>query len=93
MEPLRATHSAAAARGLAGGLVVTSGSFSAEAMKFAEGRHLHLIGGRRLSELLGTVRDVGDVHSQTTQPAPMSMLTPLDRRFPPVPPAEGDHAR
>lgn len=42
-----------AARGAAGGFVVSSGSFTRDAKEFAEGRNIELIDGRKLASLLG----------------------------------------
>jgi restriction system protein len=43
-----------AARHAAGGFVVTSGSFSAEAKKFVEGREIELINGEQLAAAIAT---------------------------------------
>jgi restriction system protein len=52
VAPLRELHGLMAARGAAGGFVLTSGIFTPEALQFAAGRHLELIDGSRLRDLL-----------------------------------------
>jgi restriction system protein len=49
---VRELYGAMAAMGAAGGFVVTSGQFTAEAQEFAEGRNLRLIDGAKLHQLL-----------------------------------------
>lgn len=49
---VRELYGAMAARGAAGGFVVTSGRFTDEARRFAEGRNVRLIDGERLKGLL-----------------------------------------
>jgi restriction system protein len=49
---VRELYGAMAARGAAGGFVVTSGRFTDEARRFADGRHVQLIDGDRLKGLL-----------------------------------------
>ncbi|WP_431099950.1 restriction endonuclease [Roseateles noduli] len=52
---VRELYGVMAARGAAGGFVVTSGAFTKEATAFAEGRHMRLIDGPKLKALLATV--------------------------------------
>jgi restriction system protein len=52
VEVVRELYGAMAAGGATGGFVVTSGRFSEEASRFAEGRNVVLIDGARLSGLL-----------------------------------------
>ncbi len=86
VSPVRTLHNAMRARNAAGGFMVTTGSYSREAMAFASGRNIHLIDGPTLREMLNdtagtptgvpTVITVGDpsVLSDTTSiagtPAP-----------------------
>jgi len=49
VETVREFHRVMAARHAVGGFIVTSGSFTAEAEKFAEGREIGLINGRQLA--------------------------------------------
>ncbi|MFX1681032.1 restriction endonuclease [Mitsuaria sp. CC2] len=50
----RELYDVMAARGAAGGFVVTSGGFTKEALAFAEGRNMRLIDGPKLTALLAT---------------------------------------
>ena len=50
---VRETYGIVAAEGADAGLVVTSGVFTAEAVRFAEGRNIRLIDGPKLLALLG----------------------------------------
>ena len=52
VAPLRELHGLMAARGAAGGFVLTSGVFTPEAVHFSEGRNIHLIDGTQLRDLL-----------------------------------------
>jgi restriction system protein len=49
VDTVREFHRVMAARHAVGGFVVTSGSFSTEAQKFAEGREIELINGQQLA--------------------------------------------
>ncbi|WP_377160729.1 restriction endonuclease [Roseateles sp. UC29_93] len=53
---VRELYGVMAARGAAGGFVVTSGRFTSEAVVFAEGRNVELIDGTRLKELLASAK-------------------------------------
>ncbi|MEO8155058.1 MAG: restriction endonuclease [Rhizobacter sp.] len=52
VAPLRELHGLMAARGAAGGFVLTSGVFTLEAVRFSEGRNIQLIDGTQLRDLL-----------------------------------------
>jgi restriction system protein len=52
VEVVRELYGVMAAKGAAGGFVVTSGRFTDEARKFAEGRNVQLIDGTRLRALI-----------------------------------------
>jgi restriction system protein len=52
VEVVRELYGVMAAKGAAGGFVVTSGRFTDEARKFAEGRNVQLIDGARLRALI-----------------------------------------
>jgi restriction system protein len=54
VETVRELYGAMAARHAVGGFVVTSGSFSAEARRFAEGREIGLIDGEQLAAAIAT---------------------------------------
>lgn len=53
VEIVRELYGVIAAKGAAGGYVVTSGVFTDEAKRFADGREIELIGGDQLVELIG----------------------------------------
>jgi len=55
VDIVRELYGVMAAKGAAGGFVVTSGRFTAEANAFANGRNVKLIDGPRLHELIQTV--------------------------------------
>jgi restriction system protein len=52
IAPVRELHSAMRAKRAAGGFVVTTGSYTREAMAFASGRNIQLIDGPTLREML-----------------------------------------
>jgi restriction system protein len=54
VQTVRELYGVMAAQGAAGGYVVTSGVFTDEARRFAEGREVKLIGG---GQLFGMIRD------------------------------------
>lgn len=53
---VRELYGVMASKGAAGGFVVTSGRYTADAIKFASGRNIELIDGRALAELIGSAR-------------------------------------
>ena len=53
VESVRELYGVIAAKGAAGGYVVTSGDFTDEAKRFAEGREIELIEGDQLVEMIG----------------------------------------
>ena len=56
VEVIRELYGVMAARGAAGGFVVTSGRFTADAAAFAQGRNVQLIDGPRLHALIQSAR-------------------------------------
>ncbi|MGM9489781.1 restriction endonuclease [Ideonella sp. YS5] len=56
VEIVRELYGVMAARGAAGGFVVTSGRFTADAAAFAKGRNVQLIDGPRLRDLIQSAR-------------------------------------
>jgi restriction system protein len=56
VDVVRQLYGVMAARGATGGFVVTSGRFTDDARRFAEGRNLNLIDGDGLMKLTGRVR-------------------------------------
>jgi restriction system protein len=59
-----------------GGIVVTSGSFSADAKSFARTVPIRLIDGRELDELIDSVRTAPHVEKPTASSHPTSQLCP-----------------
>ncbi len=59
VEIVRELYGVMAAKGAAGGFVVTSGRFTEEARKFAEGRNVQLIDGPRLRARMKQVGEAG----------------------------------
>ncbi len=76
VEPVRELYGVMAAQRVAGGFVVTSGSFTDEARRFAEGREIELIEGKALQR---------GVRAQVAQPAASRATS---QRVMPTPPAE-----
>ena len=56
VDVVRQLYGVMAAKGAAGGFVVTSGRFTDEAQRFAEGRNINLIDGTELGALIGPVQ-------------------------------------
>jgi len=69
VDVIRELYGVMAAKGAAGGFVVTSGRFTDEARRFAEGRNVKLIDGTRLRALIkqaaGTSQQVPAGHGST----------------------------
>ncbi|MFZ5579459.1 MAG: restriction endonuclease [Pseudomonadota bacterium] len=64
---VRELYGVMAAKGAAGGFVVTSGKFTEEAQRFAEGRSIALIAGNELHRM---IRDAGPIKPANTLIAP-----------------------
>ena len=67
VDVVRELYGVMAARGAAGGFVVTSGRFTTEAMAFAQGRNVRLVDGARLKELLEVARTGGPGKASTVR--------------------------
>lgn len=67
VDVVRELYGVMAARGAAGGFVVTSGRFTTEAMAFAQGRNVRLVDGARLKELLEVARTGGPGRAATVR--------------------------
>ena len=67
---VRELYGVMAAKGAAGGFVVTSGKFTAEAQEFARGRNVTLIDGDRLFAMLQTARARIRTDGDTRAPIP-----------------------
>jgi restriction system protein len=65
VETVRELYGVMAAKGATGGYVVTSGRFSADARKFAEGRNIHLLDGEALAAMIGRTRAPGGAVAPT----------------------------
>lgn len=60
VDVVRELYGVMAARGAAGGFVVTSGRFTDEAVQFASGRNVNLVDGPKLHRLIQQARAGGD---------------------------------
>jgi restriction system protein len=80
VDVVRELYGVMAARGAAGGYVVTSGTFTADARTFAEGRNVRLIDGTRLFGLLQQARASLDARGA----APAAPLVPTPAKVVPV---------
>jgi restriction system protein len=56
VQPVRELYGVMAARGAAGGYVITSGMFTDDAQDFAKGLNVELIDGRKLRQIIDNVR-------------------------------------
>jgi restriction system protein len=74
VDVVRELYGVMAARGAAGGFVVTSGRFTDEAVKFAQGRNVQLVDGPKLHRLIrqGTVEPQDADANAIVQKAPPS---------------------
>ena len=61
VDIVRALYGVMAARGVAGGFVVTSGQFTSDAKKFAAGRNVELIEGKQLLAMIKSVQSAGAI--------------------------------
>lgn len=73
---VRELYGVMAAKGASGGFVVTAGHFSAEARAFADGRHIELIDGPKLTAMIRNVPR-NDVSSATAGQSPQTMQPPV----------------
>jgi restriction system protein len=81
VQVVRELYGVMAAEGAAGGMVVTSGGFTAEAQAFAQGRNVQLVDGSALKVLLDQVRVAGatdrSAPSASARPDSSAQLPPL----------------
>lgn len=73
VQIVRELYGVMAARGAAGGFVVTSGQFTNEAKSFAQGRNVELVGGEelaQLSDVLAAQFGRSSVSAHADEPAP-----------------------
>ena len=69
VQVVRELYGVMAAQGAAGGFVVTSGSFTEEAVAFASGRNVRLVDGPKLFGLIQQARAARDQPSQASRAA------------------------
>ena len=72
VQVVRELFGVMAASGAAGGFVVTSGRFTGDARKFAEGRNVRLLDGDALFQLIRSVRDASPMNSDTAESVSLS---------------------
>jgi restriction system protein len=77
VDIVRELYGVMAAQGAAGGFVITSGTFTADAKAFAEGRNVKLVDGPKLFGLLQQARAAGKVG-----PAPAAAIPVATRSVP-----------
>jgi restriction system protein len=70
VDTVRELYGVMAARGAAGGFVVTSGRFTKDAREFTQGRNIQLVDGPRLLSMIQQVRQFGAEPVGTFIPAP-----------------------
>lgn len=85
VDVVRELYGVMAARGAAGGFVVTSGRFTDEAVQFATGLNVTLIDGPNLQRMIRDVRGATSGHPQFGGPESTSQTT-ADRAPPVAPP-------
>ena len=91
---VRDLYGVMAARGAAGGFVVTSGRFTAEARRFAEGRNVRLIDGPALLALIRPARAAGAAASSIPSSRAVPMTGRATTGFQPSPsPSTGSGSR
>ncbi len=66
---IRELYGVMAARGVAGGFVVTSGVYTQEAKSFAEGRNIDLIDGSELTAMIKKIQHRPSAKAATTRPS------------------------
>ncbi len=76
VNTVRELYGVMAARGAAGGFIVTSGDFTDDAIEFARGRNIELIDGRRLVEMFGRARSARAEASKASAPPPQEPSCP-----------------
>ncbi|OGR33141.1 MAG: hypothetical protein A2091_13660 [Desulfuromonadales bacterium GWD2_61_12] len=73
VQPVRELYGVIAAQGAAGGFVITSGEFSADATTFARGLNIQLFNGARLHQL---IREAGAMRESPLQNPTPSVPVP-----------------
>jgi restriction system protein len=77
VEIVRELYGVMAARGAAGGFVVTSGTFTADAHAFAQGRNVKLVDGAKLHGLLQQARASARRSGRTPTPSAKEVSIPV----------------
>lgn len=80
---VRELYGVMTAQGAAGGFVVTSGSFTAEAVAFAQGRNVRLLDGKELFRMIQQARAAlasGKSGAVKPVPGPASVRPPVPRK-------------
>ncbi len=77
MAVVRELYGVMAAEGAAGGFVVTSGSFTEEAVAFASGRNVTLVDGSKLFGLIQQAKAARSSQGRAEVPAQMRPVTPF----------------
>jgi restriction system protein len=71
VDVVRELYGVMAAKGAAGGFVVTSGRFTSEATAFAQGRNVNLIDGAKLDALLKQAKATSQSSKAVASPSPI----------------------
>ncbi len=77
VDVVRELYGVMAAKGAAGGFVVTSGRFTDEAVAFAQGRNVRLLDGPKLHGLLQQARHAAAPGVRTTKPSAVAGVAPM----------------
>lgn len=85
VEVVRELYGVMAAKGAAGGFVVTSGRFTAEARDFASGRNVRLIEGPQLQALLGQASASGSGTQNPSRAQASARTAPFEPATPTCP--------
>lgn len=84
---VRELYGVMAAQGAAGGFVVTSGAFTDEARRFAEGREIDIITGDQLTEMIRAARPMSAAATAkiTASPKTVDTVAPSPKTVPACP--------
>lgn len=82
---VRELYGVMAAKGAAGGFVVTSGRFTEDAIAFAEGRNVTLIDGARLHGLLAQAKSARGIASRSSVRTLETPVSPMSSSVPACP--------
>ena len=94
VEVVRELYGVMAAQGAAGGFVITSGTFTADAKSFAEGRNVKLVDGPRLFDLLKQAKSSGGVGRSPAVATPIpKQVVPAQEAAPACPTCQAPMVR